>query len=170
MKPADNKTYNRAFGNRYFIIALSAILVFIFMAMLLARINRDFDQAQQTQFDYRLAELKAAVRLMEADLISRGEMQNADKYEGANPMDWLEGDSSHYLGIILPQEALKDPGNWFYNGNTNEISYVPATLKGQEVKQENIAKILRFKVRALRSKEMESKYTGLLLSQVRSID
>jgi hypothetical protein len=147
-------------------LAVCMCLIFIFMGLLLGRIDREFEQAEQVQYAYRLSELKAAVRLMEAALISQGEMQLADKFEGANPMDWLDDKTRHYLGIMDPIEALHYPGNWFFNAENKEISYVPFELKESKINTENLHKILRFKVRALRSKEVNSKYTGLELSTI----
>ena len=88
------------------------------MGMLSERLEREFDQAEQVQFDYRLAELKAVVRLMEADLVSQGSLHDADKYEGANPMSWLKDDTSHYLGVMEPIKAIDYPGNWFFDEQT----------------------------------------------------
>ena len=139
------------------------------MGLLSGRLEREFDQVEQVQFEHRVAELKAAVRLMEADLISQGKLQAADKLEGANPMDWLEDDISHYLGVMAPDEAIKYPGNWFFDGQTASVSFVPYAVNDSEKiesKEEIIDKILRFRVRALRSKEINSKYSGLVLEQL----
>lgn len=170
MKPTQDNLYSRVFGNHYFLIAVSLCLVFIFMGLLLQRVDREFDQAEQVQFEYRFAELKAAVRLMEATLVSQGKMQRADNFEGANPMDWLEDQSTHYLGEMSPREALKYPGNWFFDSDKQEISYVPVALRKADIHYESVDKILRFKVRALRSKETNSKFNGLRLSEVQSVD
>tara|TARA_R110002072_G_scaffold100183_2_gene220545 strand:+ start:26439 stop:26978 length:540 start_codon:yes stop_codon:yes gene_type:complete len=164
-----NAIYSRAFGNHYFLIAVSLCLIFILMGLLSARLEREFEQAEQVQFDYRVAELKAAVRLMEADLISRGELQAAGNYEGANPMDWLEDDTSHYVGMMEPIDAINYPGNWFFDDQIQAISFVPYALNDSgkvESKDESLDKVLRFKVRALRSKELNSKYSGLMLEQL----
>lgn len=136
------------------------------MGLLSEKLEYEFEQVEQVQFEYRMSELKAAVRLMEADLISQGQMQDALRYEGTNPMDWLEDDTSHYLGELAPIEAISYPGNWFFDAELNAIAFVPYASKETnktENKHEMLDKILRFKVRALRSKEMNSKYSGLVL-------
>ena len=169
MSQQNSNLYNRAFGNRYFVIAISACLVFILMGMLSERLEREFDQAEQVQFDYRVAELKAVVRLMEAELVSQGSLHEADKYEGANPMEWLKDDTSHYLGVMEPVKAIDYPGNWFFDEQTKTIAFVPQATgdeKKSENKYESLDKILRFRVRALRSKEINSKYSGLALEQI----
>ena len=160
---------NRPFGNHYLIVAVSACLILILMGLLSGRLEHKFDQAEQAQFDYRVTELKSAVRLMEADLISQGKLQQADTYEGANPMTWLEDDTSHYLGVMTPAKAIEHPGNWFFDVKNSAIAFVPYALNDSEKlenKDESIDKILRFKVRALRSKEFNSKYSGLVLEQL----
>lgn len=170
MREKETNLYHRAFGNRYFVVAICLILMFIFMGMLSGRIDREFKNAEQMQFEYRLIELKAAVRLMEAALVSQGEMQLADKFDGANPMDWLDDKTTHYLGKMEPRDAVGQAGNWFFDPNEKEISYVPMELKDADINYESIDKILRFKVRALRSEEMNSKYTGLVLSEVQAFN
>jgi len=123
------------------------------MGMLSERLEREFDQAEQVQFDYRLAELKAVVRLMEADLVSQGSLHDADKYEGANPMSWLKDDTSHYLGVMEPIKAIDYPGNWFFDEQTKTIAFVPPA-KGDEEKTNNkyesMDKILGFREGAQR--------------------
>ena len=169
MSQQNSNLYNRTFGNRYFVIAISASLVLIFMGVLSGKLEREFNQIEQVQFDYRVTELKAVVRLMEAELVSQGSLHEADKYEGANPMDWLEDDTSHYLGVMESSKAIKYPGNWFFDEQTKTIAFVPQRSGDEEAsenKYERLDKILRFRVRALRSKEINSKYSGLALEQL----
>tara|TARA_R110002167_G_scaffold194358_2_gene397035 strand:+ start:760 stop:1197 length:438 start_codon:yes stop_codon:yes gene_type:complete len=139
------------------------------MGLLSERLEREFDQVERAQFDYRVAELKAAVRLMEANLISQGSLHEAHQYEGANPMDWLEDDTSHYLGVMVPSNAIKYPGNWFFDEQTQTIAFVPQASADEDKAENNyesLDKILRFRVRALRSNEINSKYSGLALEQL----
>lgn len=171
MKRNDASLFNTAFGNRYFVMAVSVSVMLILMGLLLDRVNREFEQAESTHFEHRLAELKAAVRLMEAELISQGELEFANKFDGANPMDWLADDASHYLGLVSPYKAVEYPGNWFFDPIKQEIAYVPAGLKKEQGAlslDERLEKILRFKVLALRSREINSKFTGLTLETISS--
>lgn len=166
MKKNDASLFNTTFGNRYFVAAVSASLIFIFMGLLLDRVGREFDQVDQTHFEYRLTEIKAAIRIMEAELISQNALHAANKLDGANPMDWMKGDVSHYLGAMSPYKAIESPGNWFYNPVAQEIGYVPKGIymdKSHINREQYIEKILRFQVRALRSREESQKYTGLAL-------
>ena len=50
------------------------------MGLLSERLEREFDQVEQVQFEHRLAELKFAVRLIEANLISQGKLHTANLY------------------------------------------------------------------------------------------
>ena len=98
-------------------------------------------------------------------------MALAMRFEGANPMDWLQDDSSNYLGERMPKEALPHPGNWFFDSKSREIAYVPTDIhvnKELSEEQKIQQKILRFKVLALRSKEDVQKFIGLVLSPVKS--
>jgi hypothetical protein len=165
----DNRLYERTFGNHYFLIAVSACLILVLMGVLAERLDREISRAENMNYEYRLAELKAAVRLMEAALISQGELGLASRFEGANPMDWLEADTTHYLGERLPEEAMAHPGNWFFDPVKREIAYVSPDAQSQKMVtgQSKIReKILRFKVLALRSKEDPYKFNGLILSPV----
>lgn len=169
MKGKDSSLFNTTFGNRYFVIAISACLAFIFIGILLTKVSQEFDQADQAQYEFRLAEIKAAVRLMEASLISQGELQHADRFEGANPMDWMKDNTTHYLGQMSPFKAIKSPGNWFFDPENQQIAYVPKSIQQEKdnlSSHEAIEKILRFKVLALSSNESYLKYTGLTLKRV----
>ena len=167
----ERNLYQRAFGNHYFVIALTACLILLMMGLLVERLEREVSRAEQAHFEQRLRELEAAVRLMEAALRSQGEMALANRFEGANPMDWLQDDASNYLGDSSPEKALAQPGNWFFDPKTLEIGYIPTdihALKETSADTKILDKILRFKVLALRSKEDEQKFIGLVLSPVKS--
>ena len=174
MKPEKEQTlYARSFGNHYFLFAISACLILLLMGLLSERLEREVSKAERAHFEHRLIELRAVVRLMEAALISQGELALASRFEGANPMDWLEDDTSHYLGERSPEMALAHPGNWFFDPEAREIAYVPLEIhavEGESTGSKINHKILRFKVLALRSKEDEHKYNGLVLSAVQEVD
>ena len=172
MKQVSERTlYERAFGNHYFLFAVSACLILFLMGILSQRLEKEVSQAEQAHFDHRLMELRAVVRLMEAALISQGELALANRFEGANPMDWLEDNTSHYLGESSPEAALAHPGSWFFDLLRREIAYVPLQIHAVEG-ESRVAKIkykiLRFKVLALRSKEDEQKFNGLVLAAIQS--
>jgi hypothetical protein len=161
--------YERSFGNHYFLFAISACLILLLMGLLSERLEREVSHAEQAHFEHRLIELRAVVRLMEAALVSQGELSLADRFEGANPMDWLEDDTSNYLGERSPEAALAHPGNWFFDPEKREIAYIPPDIhavKGESTHAKITEKILRFKVLALRSKEDSKKFNGLVLSPV----
>lgn len=158
MKLNEQNLYQQTFGNHYFLVAVTACLIFVLMGVMLERLGREVSRAEQLQYEYRLMELKSAVRLMEAALRSQGELNLAYKFDGANPMDWLEDNTSHYVGLMSPEEAINYPGNWFFDPAKNEIGYVPVA----EFKD----KILRFKVHALRSKEDQRRFIGLALMSI----
>jgi hypothetical protein len=165
----DHTLYERTFGNHYFLIAISLCLILVLMGVLAERLDREISRAEQMNFEYRLAELKAAVRLMEAALISQGELGLASRFDGANPMDWLNADTSHYLGELSPDVAVAHPGNWFFDPIKQEIAYVLPDVhvqKGELDAAKISGKILRFKVLALRSKEDQYKFSGLVLHPV----
>lgn len=166
---SDRTLYQRTFGNHYLVIAVTACLILILMGLLSERLEREVSRVEQAHYEQRLRELQAVVRLMEAALRSQGEMSLANRFEGSNPMDWLQEDSSNYLGARSPEEALKHPGNWFFDAHAREIAYIPTDInagKDRSAEHKIREKILRFKVLALRSNEDRQKFIGLVLSPV----
>lgn len=156
----------RTFGNHYFLVAVTASLILVLIGVLSQRLDRELDRVQQVHFEFRLAELQAAVRVMQAALVSQGDLGLASKFEGANPMDWLEEKTAHYVGEMTPESALAHPGKWFFIPETKEIAYVPVDINDDSSENNQMKinnKILRFKVLALRSKEDNEKINGLAL-------
>lgn len=129
---------------RFFSFALAMLLVAIFIAMLVSRIGRDFDQFEQSRFDYRLNELKAAVKLKQLSLYSDSRLAQAPDLDGANPFEWLQ--AAPLSKVVAQQRAKLDeqasdepilnylgeqnllafngpPGSWFYEPVQRRIYY-----------------------------------------------
>jgi hypothetical protein len=126
-------------------------MIFVMMFFLVDRLGREFDNAERVQFEQRLLELNAAVMLMASSVIAKGDGGSVSQYEGANPMDWMESDTSHYLGEMSLADAVDKPGNWVYDPKLRVIAYLP---KSEDLKSVNYNDAwLRFKVVALLSND-----------------
>lgn len=129
---------------RYFNFALAMLLIAVFIAVLVSRIGRDFGQFEQSRFDYRLNELKTAVKLKQLSLYSDASLVQARDLQGANPFDWLQaaplGKASeqgladldalesdepilNYLGEQHLLAFNGPPGSWFYEPVQGRIYY-----------------------------------------------
>mgnify|MGYP000609607132 CR=1 FL=1 len=145
----DASMFEQRFGNRYFIVATCVVLIAVLSVLLIDRVDREMQQYEKTLFDLRLTELHAAVLLKQAALVATDQTSTAPQFEGVNPMNWLEDNTTHYLGEMRLYEAQDKPGNWVFDPQEKVIAYLPnnkSLLKSSD-------KWLRFKVVALFSKE-----------------
>ena len=145
----DASMFEQRFGNRYFIVATSVVLIAVLSVLLIGRVDQDMQLAEKAQFNLRLSELHSAVLLKQAALVANDETSKAPQFEGVNPMNWLDDKTTHYLGEMRLFEAEDKPGNWVFDPHENVIAYLPynnSLLKSRD-------KWLRFKVVALFSKE-----------------
>jgi len=166
---SDSSYNERSSSSRHFVLVLSGIVILILMGLLSSKLSHEIDNLERTQFELRLAELKAAVVLIQASLVANGKMDSALEFEGANPMDWLEGDTTQYLGEMPLEEAEKYAGNWVFDPVQKVIAYLPKSFEEKDLRgfkrsleshndsikksTKRHVKWLRFRVVALRSKD-----------------
>lgn len=148
-KQHDFRIDNYTLGGRYFIVAFTTIVVLILMFWLTGKLDQQFDRAEQAQFELRLAELRAAVLLMESSSVAKNDLPSLGQFDGANPMDWIKNTPGHYLGEMSLADAGNQPGNWVYDPFLKVIAYLPRGEKGQK----EASHWLRYKVVALLSKD-----------------
>jgi len=145
----DSSLFAQRYGNRYFIVAISVILIAILSVLLIGRVDREMQVAEKAQFDLRLSEIQSAVLLKQASLVAHDELSTAPQFEGVNPMNWFDKKTTHYLGEMRLADAEDKPGNWVFDPQEKVLAYLPynnSLLKSRD-------KWLRFKVVALFSKE-----------------
>ena len=166
----------RSFGNRYIVVALTSVLVFVCMGVLSLKLDREVVRAEKAQFDLRVAELKAAVLLIEANLVAKDRMIEAVEYIGSNPLSILDTKEMNYAGernlaYIEDKERRELVGMWLYDTSQQEIVYLPrstAFLVSLEIPEEKrpslLASGLQFRVVGLWSDvERQKKIKGLRL-------
>lgn len=146
----------RDLSNRYFIIAITMILIFGLMYLLTSKIEQEVVNAEQKQFDFRLAEIESAVRLQEAVLVARDQMDQADQYEGMNPMLWMKESTQYYLGEMAIASVTGNEGNWVYDPEKKVIAYKARTQEFLANNGKTESKWLQFKVVALWSNKGNS--------------
>ena len=159
MKNAGLSLPEQSLSHRHFIVAVSAVIIAILMYVVSSRLEQEIENAEKAQFEFRLAELRSAVILQEAALVAKGQMGQAGRYEGLNPMNWMKSDTSHYLGEMSLESVVGQEGNWVYDPKRQVIAY----------KGKSEPKWLQFKVVALWSNEKgsnEKESKGLRLKQV----
>ena len=166
MKNTEQSFYAKNHTHRYFVIAISTLIVGLLMYELSTRINREAVNLELAQFEFRLAEIRAAVVLKEATLVAKNQMVLAGKYEGANPMEWMK-EGSHYLGEMSLEAALGKAGKWVYDPRRQVIAYQFINKEFMQEKIKSDSNWLQFKVFALWSKEKNIKEAkGLVLKRV----
>ncbi len=170
MRQAGLSLSERALSHQYFIIAITSIVIAILLYVLSEKLDQEFAHAENRQFEFRLAELRAAVLLQEAALVAKDQMALAERFEGANPMEWMEDDTSHYLGEMSLETVEGQAGNWVYDPGRKVIAYKVKTQGFMSGKIKSKPKWLQFKVVALLSKEQGTKVSkGLSLKAVDEI-
>jgi len=146
----------RTFGGRYFVVAITAIVIALIMWRLLERLDREIINAERAQFELRLSEIRSAILLMQASLVAKDDMALAVRYLGTNPMDWMEPGQDHYLGEISLEEASQMnniKGKWVFDPERKEIAYLPNALRWRTEETDFGAQWLRYKVGAIWSEE-----------------
>jgi len=160
-------TTGPAFGGRAFLLVVSATIVFVLMAVLLARLDREMDRVEEAQFHLRLAELRSAVLLMEATLVAKNQRHLAAQYVGSNPLKWLTwnaGDRTAYLGERKLSEVANPEGKWVYDPEQGVVAYMPRSRDWLHGEAARAGTWLQFKVVGLSSmEEDEKKMQGLRL-------
>jgi|GEM_PF-6061913 len=161
MRNAGLSRSGQSLNNRYFIIAVTTVVLAILMFLLTSKLEQEIVKAERNQFELRLAELRSAVLLQEAALVANNQMDLAYRYEGLNPMIWMASETSHYLGEVTLESIAGQEGNWVYDPKRKVIAY----------KSKTESKWLQFKVVALLSKEKGDLVAkGLRLKQVEDIN
>ena len=162
----DSSLATRTFGNRFFIVALTASVIAILAGVLAGRMETPLGQAERAHVAIRLAELRSAVLLMQATMVAADDWSDAERYVGSNPMDWLEVEESdqHYLGELTLEEVSDARGKWVFDPRRNVIAYRPLT---DEWWVDNVAPAvpwLQFQVVALWSEDTPKRIKGLELA------
>ena len=101
----------RAFSSRYLSFALSFVIISILLLVFLPKLGREIERSEQSRFDFRIEELRAAIYFQQLTLHSRSELSKAHRLKGANPYQWLRG------------RVAEQPS--FYVGETEDLSTVP---------------------------------------------
>lgn len=147
--------YGRAYGGRYFVVPITTIVVALLIWELVDRLDREIANVERAQFELRLAEIRSAVVLIQAEMFAKDEMALLARYDGANPMDWMKNGLGHYLGEISLKEADDKAGNWVFDPKQKVIAYLPNVLKWQDEKNGVGSAWLRFRVAVLWSGDHE---------------
>ena len=173
--------YERSYGNRYFVAAMSLIIILLATAYVSERLDRELSRAETAQFHLRLAELNSAVILMQASRVAKDDIHSSVRYADSNPMEWFEEQSAaHYLGEMSLSDARVISGNWVYDPVLASIAYLPKSVGVDELKNgianrrqpstdghKKHPQWLRFKVVGLLSKDenysVKKNYTGFEL-------
>ena len=150
-------------SNRYFIVGVTVVVIAILMVVLTPKLEQEIVNAERQQFQFRLAELRSAVLLQEAVLVAKDQMDQAYRYEGLNPMNWMKPETSHYLGEMTLESVTGQGGNWVYDPSRKVIAYKAKNIISETGKTNS--KWLQFKVVALWSKEKGSKEQSNLVAK-----
>jgi len=165
MKFAGLSLPEQGLSHRYFILAITAVVIVILMYVVTSKLEQEVVNAERKQFEFRLAELRSAVLLQEAVLVAKDQIDHAYRYEGLNPMTWMESDTSHYLGEMSLESVIGQEGNWVYDPKRKVIAYKVKNFEFLSEKNKTESKWLQFKVVALLSNDKGSKEKGNLVAK-----
>jgi hypothetical protein len=160
MKYAGLSLGQNGLSNRYFIVAITVVLISILMYVVTSKVEQEVVNAEQHQFEFRLAELRSAVRLQEAVLVAKDQMDQAYRYEGFNPMIWMKSETSHYLGEMSLESVTGQEGNWVYDPQLKVIAYKRKAQGFLSETGKTEPKWLKFKVVALWSNKKGTNKKG----------
>ena len=147
-------------SHRYFILAVTGVVIAVLMYVVSSKLEQEVENAEWTQFEFRLAELRSAVLLQEAVLVAKDQADQAYRYEGLNPMIWMAPETSHYLGEMSLESVSGQEGNWVFDPKRKVIAYKGQFNEFSSEKNKTESKWLQFKVVALWSKEERLKEKG----------
>lgn len=101
-----------------------AIVVAVFgilAAALLVRLNEIEAEAERTEVDLTVRNIRVGIQLAIGERIMRGEEESLDEITGASPLDFL-GHKPRGYGDGRVAEV---PGQWAYDPVRRELSYMP---------------------------------------------
>jgi hypothetical protein len=161
--------FGRSYGNRYFIVVVSMIVVVICLDWLVSRLDKELISAEKAQFNLRLSELQASVTLMQASSVAKDKTRVIEQYIGSNPMVFLEEGVKNYAGERSLAQPGAVPGSWVYDPELDVIAYLPKhndqtalrsslslNVERAEWRDKKYPQWLRFKVVGLLSKDKHS--------------
>ncbi|HJV80829.1 hypothetical protein [Noviherbaspirillum sp.] len=97
------------------------ILIGIFATFLLDRLTFYQEAAEKANVEYTIANLRSALRIQMAVLISQGRMREFALLEQQNPMDWLEHKPANYR--LVSRDSSREPGFWHFNTSDRTLTY-----------------------------------------------
>lgn len=131
----------RAFKGRFLTVGISLLIVGVLILMLVTRVDREIGHLEQTRFEFRLAELRSALRVKQLEILAKGGRFKSKALFGANPMEWIEaspdGRPAQYLGVVELDsvDAEEARGNWAYDPINKVIAYLPRTPGGLDLQR-----------------------------------
>ncbi len=168
----DRITAERSFGNRFFVAAVSLVLVTVLYGLVADRLEAPVAQAERAHVAVRLAELRSAVLLMQATMVAANDWSSASQYEGSNPMHWLdlEPGQGQYQGEMSLEEARNAKGKWVFDPSRKVIAYQPQSNDWWPQQQAPALPWLQFRVVGLRSEDSPQEIKALTLVSVTGAD
>jgi len=150
---------DRAFGDRYIVVAVSVLIIAVLASVLMGRLEREMANAEYAKFELRLAEMRSALLLRQ--LLGKTSVAKASNpiLAGGNPMEWLQGQGQEngqetnrpesYLGVAKLSTLSADDaqGNWVYDPAERVIAYLPQSSRWLE-RLGNQGPWLKFQLRA----------------------
>ncbi|WP_136418112.1 hypothetical protein [Herbaspirillum sp. ST 5-3] len=97
------------------------ILIGIFATFLLDRLTFYQEAAEKANVEYTIANLRSALRIQMAVLISQGRMRDFALLEQQNPMDWLEYKPANYR--LVSRDSSHEPGYWQFSTDDRTLTY-----------------------------------------------
>ena len=113
----------RQLGASQLELAVSMVLLAIFLAVFLERAFYYQEYAEKTAMEMTLANMRTGLRYRIAELILNNRPSEIPKLADENPVSWLAEPPENYLGEFDSPPRDGTAGRWFYDRRARELVY-----------------------------------------------
>jgi len=114
---------SRGFTRLEFVVAI--IIISTLYAVLLDRMSFYQELAEKAAVEQMAVTLRSALHAQIANKMIQGQSSTISTLAGMNPMDWLDGPPSNYVGERDASEPDQvAPGSWYFDLKDRHLVYV----------------------------------------------
>lgn len=104
-------------------LAVSIVLLAIFLAVFLERAFYYQEYAEKTAMEMTVANMRTGLRYKIADLMLNNRLSEIPALADENPVNWLAKPPENYLGEFDSPPRDGTAGKWFYDRRAGELAY-----------------------------------------------
>jgi len=80
--------------------------------------------AEEAAVTATIGNIRSGLGLEVAKLAVRGQVQKIALFENTNPLMFLAQKPNNYIGEVTTENAMTEPGNWYYHASEKSLNYV----------------------------------------------